>query len=123
MAQSSITSNDMFTYKQAMREKNYHKFVKAMIKEVDDHENRNHWTIMCCSDMSVDTKTIMSIWSFKRKSYPDGSLNKDKAHLCAHGGMQTWGKNYWETYAPVVNRASVHLILAIAKIDGCNPRV
>jgi hypothetical protein len=94
MAQSSIASNDMFTYKQAMCEKNYHKFVKAVIKEVDDHENRNHWTIMRCSDMPVDTKTIMCIWSFKRKSYPDGSLNKDKAHLCAHGGMQTWGKNY-----------------------------
>jgi hypothetical protein len=32
--------------------------------------------------------------------------------------MQTWGQNYWETYAPVVNWASVHLILAIAKIHG-----
>jgi hypothetical protein len=32
--------------------------------------------------------------------------------------MQTWGQNYWETYAPVVNWASVCLILAIAKIHG-----
>jgi hypothetical protein len=32
--------------------------------------------------------------------------------------MQTWGQNYWETYAPVVNWASVQLILAIAKIHG-----
>jgi hypothetical protein len=30
--------------------------------------------------------------------------------------MQTWGQNYWETYAPVVNWASVQLILAVAKI-------
>jgi hypothetical protein len=122
MAQSSVASNKMFTYKQAMREKDYDKFVKAMIKEVDDHENRNHWTIMCCSDMPVDTKTIMSIWSFKRKRYPDGSLNKHKARLCAHGGMQTWGQNYWETYAPVVNRVSVCLILAIPKIHGLSSK-
>ena len=58
----------------------------------------------------------MSIWSFKRKRYPDGTLNKHKARLCAHGGMQTWGTNYWETYAPVVNWASVRLLLAVAKI-------
>ncbi len=87
MAQSSIASNETFTYKQAMREKDYHKFVKAMIKEVDDHKNRNHWTIMHCSDMPVNAKTIMSIWSFKHKRHPDGFLNKHKACLCAHGGM------------------------------------
>jgi hypothetical protein len=68
--------------------------------------------------MPADTKTIMAIWSFKRKRFPDGTLNKHKARLCAHGGMQTWGHNYWETYDPVVKWASVRLILAIAKIHG-----
>ena len=38
--------------------------------------------------------------------------------MCAHGGMQTWGQNYWEMYAPVVNWASVHILLAVAKIHG-----
>ncbi len=47
---------------------------------------------------------------------------KPKARLCAHGGMQTWGQNYWETYAPVVNWASVRLILAIAKIHGLSSK-
>jgi hypothetical protein len=73
--------------------------------------------------MPEDTKTIMSIWSFNRKWYPDGTLNKHKAHLCAHGGMQTWGQNYWETYyAPVVNWASVQLTLTIAKIHGLSSK-
>ena len=105
-----------------MRETDYHEFVKAMVKEVDDHESRNHWTVMQCCNMPSDTKTIMSIWSFKRKRYPDGMLNKHKARLCAHGGMQTWGQNYWETYAPVVNWASVRLILAISKIHGLSSK-
>ncbi len=77
---------------------------------------------MRCCDMPSDTKTIMSIWSFKRKHYPDGTLNKHKARLCVHGGMQTWGQNYWETYAPVVNWASICLILAIAKIHGLSSK-
>ncbi len=62
-----------------MHESDYHEFVKAMVKEVDDHESRNHWTVMRCCDMPSDTKTIMSIWSFKCKRYPDGMLNKHKA--------------------------------------------
>ena len=60
----------------------------------------------------------MAIWSFKRKSFPGGSLNKHKARLCAHGGQQTWGIDYWDTYAPVVTWASVCLLLIVAKIHG-----
>ncbi len=60
----------------------------------------------------------MAIWSFKRKRFPDGSLNKHKARLCAHGSQKTWGLDYWETYAPVVTWASVRLLLIIAKNHG-----
>jgi len=116
LAQSSEASNETFTYKQALQEPDYHDFIKAMVHEVEDHESRDHWTCMRRSDMPENTKTIMSIWSFKRKRYPDGMLNKHKARLCDHSGMQTWGTSYWKTYAPVVNWASVCLLLAVAKI-------
>jgi hypothetical protein len=89
-----------------------------MVTEVDNHETRKHWTLMLHREMPIDTKIIMSFWSFKQKHYPDRTLNKHKAHLCTHGGMQTWGQNYWETYAQVVNWASVFLLLAISKIHG-----
>jgi hypothetical protein len=69
-------------------------FVNAMEKEIDDHVRRDHWEIILRSMMPKDMKTIMSIWSFKRKRLPDGTLNKHKARLCAHGGMQQWGVNY-----------------------------
>ncbi len=36
--------------------------------------------------------------------------------------MQTWGQNYWQMYAPVVNWASVCLILAITKIHGLSSK-
>jgi hypothetical protein len=75
VAQSSVASNKTITYKEAMRESIYHEFVKAMMKEVEDHESRNHWTIMQRCDMPNDTKMIMSIWSFKLKLYPDEKLS------------------------------------------------
>jgi hypothetical protein len=90
VAQLSNALNEMFTYKQAMQEKDYQYFVLAMVHEVSDHEKRGHWTIMQHSDMPPNSKTIMRIWSFKQKQYPDSMLNKHKAKLCAYGGMQTW---------------------------------
>ena len=97
LAQSSVASNETFNYKEALQQSDKIDFIKAMINEVDDHKTRKHWTLMKRCDIPAGTKTIMAIWSFKRKRYPDGTLNKHKACLCAHGGMQTWGQNYWET--------------------------
>jgi hypothetical protein len=118
LAQSSEASNETFTYKQALQEFDYHEFIKAMIHEINGHKIWGHWICIICSDMPSDSNTVMSIWSFKWKRLPDGTLNKHKARLCAHGGMQTWGTNYWERYAPVINWASVCLLLAVAKIHG-----
>ena len=60
----------------------------------------------------------MAIWSFKRKRYPDGTLNKHKARLCAYGIQQQWGIKYWETYAPVVKWVSFRFLLIISQISG-----
>ena len=122
MTMASTASNEVFTYNQALQEPDFRQFIEAMPKEISDHEQRENWKLIDRNDMPPGTKTIMSIWSFKRKWIPDGRLNKHKARLCAHGGMQTWGQNYWETYAPVVNWASVWLLLAIAKIHNLPSR-
>jgi hypothetical protein len=73
-------------------------------------------------NLPQEAKTIMAIWSFKRKRFPDRTLNKHKARLCAHGGQQTWGQDYWDTYAPVVTWASVRLLLIAAKIHGLDSK-
>jgi hypothetical protein len=68
--------------------------------------------------LPVGTKTIQAIWSFKRKRFPNRSLNKHKARLCAHGSMQQWGVSYWETYSLVVNMLTICLLLALCNIHG-----
>ncbi len=68
--------------------------------------------ISCCKkDLPLGAKSIMAIWLFKRKQFPDRMLNKHKAQLCAHGGQQTWGQDYWDTHAPVITWASVDFCL------------
>lgn len=70
------------------------------------------------SSLPQGTKTIQSILTFKRQRLPDGTLCIHKARLCAHGGMQQWGVNYWETHAPVVNLASIRFHLVLAEMVG-----
>ena len=111
-------NNETYTFREMCKQEDRIDFVDAMQKEIDDHTRRKHWEIIPRSMMPDNMKTIMSVWSFKRKRFPDGTLNKHKARLCAHGGMQQWGVNYWETYAPVVNWISVRFLLVISEIAG-----
>ena len=114
---ASSKNNDTYTFKEMMQQDDRGQFMNVMVKEVDDHVERNYWNMMLRSQMSKDMKTILAIWLFKRKRLADGTITKWKARLCCHGGMQQWGMNYWETYVPVVCWASVRLILIIAMIN------
>jgi hypothetical protein len=89
-----MSNNEVFTYTKALQQPDFDKFVETMGKEVNDHESRDHWEIVRHSTIPTGVKTIQATWSFKRKCYPDGTLNKHKARLCAHGGMQQWGVSY-----------------------------
>ena len=113
---SDISSNKVFTFREAMNQEDKLNFVQAMEKEIEDHQSLDHWSIVERSSVPDTAKPICAIWSFKQKQRPDGTLLKHKARLYAHGGMQKWGKNYWETYSPVVNMITVRLILLIAQI-------
>ena len=119
---SYTTLKEAYIYKQMLQEKYFKEFCNAMLGEIQVHEKREHWTLMNKNDMPAGSKTIMEIYSFKRKHYPDGNLNKHKAILCARGGQQTWCHDYWDTYAPVVTWDSVQLLLIVAKIHNLDSK-
>ena len=91
-------------------------FIKAMMKETSDHESKGHWEVVPRSQKPQHIKTILAIWAFKRKRYPDGRIWKHKTGLCAHDGMQTYGVNYWDTYAPTVNWISIRFLSTVAQV-------
>ena len=101
-----------------MKQEEKMSFVDAMEKEILDHENGKHWSIVHRNTLPNKERPIKSIWYLKHKRNPDGEILKHKARLCAHRGMQKWGDSYWETYSPVVNMLTIRLILAIAKIHN-----
>ena len=115
-ATSKNADNDTYTLKNILKEDDRVKFIEAMLKKLKDHNSRDHCIFMNRDQMPKNTKTIMSIWSFKRKGFIVGRIMKYKARLYAHEGQQIYRVNYWETYSPGVNWISVRLLLTICHL-------
>ena len=81
-------NNDVFSLKEVLKLEDIKEFVLEMIKEVEDHESRDHWEVVARKNPPDETKTILSVWAFKRKNHPDGRIYKHKARLNTDGGMQ-----------------------------------
>jgi hypothetical protein len=113
--------NESYMFHEILQMDDRQEFIKAMVKELEDHHHRGHWSVVRRNQIGK-AKTIKTIWSFKRKRRPDGSIIKHKARLCAHGGMQVHGDTFWDTYAPVVNWASVRLMLIFSEIHKLHTR-
>ena len=115
--------NDSFNFSQMLNQKDSHLFIQSMKHEVEQHIKNQHFSIVKKTSIPINEKIIQSIWTFKRKRTPDGTITKHKARLCAHGGMKQWGNNYWETYAPVVNWLSIRTMLIFTTIYNLSTKV
>ena len=78
--------NEVYYLHEAMRQDDYEDFIRAMVKEIEDHSKNGHWKRVLRHTIG-DAKTVKAVWTFKRKRRPDGSLLKHKVRLCVHGGM------------------------------------
>eukprot|EP00957_Ditylum_brightwellii_P048897 3709942-Ditylum_brightwellii.AAC.1 len=65
--------NKTYTFNGIMKHPDQKEFVLSMLNEVKVHKDREHWTLMkkddvlICKRANGKVKTIISIWSFKRK--------------------------------------------------------
>ena len=69
--------------------------------------------------MPKDTEILDSVWAMKRKrNLVTNKITKYKARLNIHGGQQTFGINYWETYAPVITWFAIRMLIVCAIVLG-----
>ena len=61
---TDISSNECFTFREAMQQEDKMSFVVAMEKEIQDHESRGHWSIVRRDSLPKSAKPIKAIWSF-----------------------------------------------------------
>jgi hypothetical protein len=100
--------DDNPTLKEAMNSPDSAGFMKAMEIEIDTLIRMEAFIVI---DKQPWMNVVSSVWAFKRKRYPDGSIRKLKARICARGFEQIEGVDYFETFAPVVQWMTVRIIL------------
>eukprot|EP00956_Cyclotella_meneghiniana_P028259 scaffold65189_cov41-Cyclotella_meneghiniana.AAC.1 len=106
---------DIMYFHQAMRQADADEFAKAVVKEVYGHIKQKHWKLVPRSEVPEDSEVIPSVWSMRRKlDITTNAITKYKSRLNLHGGKQTFGVNYFETYAPVVTWFAIRLMLIAA---------
>jgi hypothetical protein len=99
----SHANKDTMSFHEAMQAPDADEFIKAVVKEVNDHIESKHWELIPCKQVPKGEKILSSVWSMKcMQDIKTQKVNKYKAHLNVHGGKQEYGINYFKTYAPVV---------------------
>ncbi len=121
-ASSKKDNPDMPNFHEAMRGPHREEFLEAMKKEITELESHGTWKLVRRSTLPEGTNVIPSTWAFKIKRFPDGRFRKTKARFCARGDKQIKGVDYFDTYAPVVNWATVQLLLCLSKSLGWKTR-
>ena len=83
--------------------------------EIDSIISNGTWELV---DLPLGCYTIGCKWIFRRKMYPDGSIDKYKARLVAKGFRQKEGIDYFDTYSPISRMITIRMLIELASVHG-----
>jgi hypothetical protein len=98
------------TYREAAA---HQEWQHAMAEEIATLEHTSTWDLV---PLPPCVTPITCKWVYKVKSHSDGSLERYKARLVAHGFQQEYRVDYEETFAPVAHMTTVWTLLAVAYV-------
>ena len=97
--------------KEAKARPDWNLWEEAMEEELRTLKEARTWEVV---DMPKDANVIGSKWVFRAKKDAARNVVRYKARLVAQGFSQVPGINYFDTFAPVEQLASIRTILAFA---------
>jgi hypothetical protein len=123
LAYAASADPDTMYLHEALRQPDRLQFIEAMKREVEDHTKNGNWRIVHRSKVPKNMQILPAVWSMKRKRrIATREVYKWKARLTAHGGKQTKGVNYWDTYSPLVQWSTTRLFLTMCVLRGWHCR-
>jgi hypothetical protein len=94
-----------------------------MEKEINDQCEAGHWHITHRSKVPEGATILPGVWSMKRKRrLRTGEVYKWKSRLTLDGSKETKGKDFWDTYAPVVAWPIIRWVLTMTLLNNWKTR-
>jgi hypothetical protein len=95
---------DVMYYHEILKAPEKEKFIEAMKKEINLHNEMKNWVLTKRVDMPKHLNVLLSVWLMRRKKdLTTGTVVKWKVRLNVDGSKQQYGIDYMETYAPVAS--------------------
>ena len=115
---------DTMPWRKAKLQSDSEDFKQAAVKEFNELDSKDSWNIVPEDDLPDGVTVLPSTMVAKRKRFPDGTLRGHKVRFCVRGDMQVEGRDFFETYAPVVNMSTVRMVMTLAAKHGlCTKQV
>jgi Reverse transcriptase (RNA-dependent DNA polymerase) len=103
---------------EALKAPDADKFRQAMVLEVNQHTDKQHWIPVLKKDLPTDTIVLPAIWAMRRKRRIDTrETYKWKSCLNLGGHKMKPGIHFDQTYSPVVTWQTIRLFLIIATLN------
>jgi hypothetical protein len=113
---------DILTQSQMFHAPDSEDFIQCQKDEIAGLKKFDVMDIHHISELPPRAKLISSIWSYRRKRLPNGVLLKYKSRICVNGKEQEFGRDYWETYAPVASWTTIRLLMLLSSIMNLKTR-
>ena len=89
-----------FTRGELLKNKRVDKFHDSEVPEINELQDYNIWGIMLRKRIPKCKKILRSVWAYRIKQNPDGTIKKYKSRLKADGSRQEQDIGYNILYAP-----------------------
>jgi hypothetical protein len=109
---------DVLTHAQMKRQVEANKFIEAQRPEIEGLMDINTFELIPKINLPPRTRYLDLIWTYRRKLRPGGSLKKYKAGLCVNGSRQIQGIDYTESFAPLVQWSTIHMVNTLAAMHN-----
>ena len=110
------------TRREALSGNDAKEWMRAEREEMGSMLTNHVYTPIKLTDVPKGANICDSRFVYDVKTHADGTLEKYKVRWVAKGFSQRKGKDYWETFSPVVRMSSVRTLLSIATAAGLQVR-
>jgi hypothetical protein len=62
---AATSDPDTMYYHEILNQSDKHKFIEAMEREIDDHNEKGHWKLMRRNELPKGTRVLPSVWAMR----------------------------------------------------------